>query len=144
MSEKWIWSRNEDEELWVNGREDSKEDAVETGRNEIKSDNRINKELGNPERIEKFYIGRCKKYIPPSPNADEIIENLYEIMCYDFPDDVALEYLTKINIDEEKLLQEKLDNTWSEWLEETNNDTNLFNIVDIEEIKVYPEKKEGE
>lgn len=133
---KWTWTRNRNEEIWSNGREDSREAAIEAARMEIKSDNMINEELDISERQEKFYVGRCQYYAPPSPNADEIIEELYEKMCYEFSEDVVYDYLASITTEEEKLLQEKLDKAWDEWLEETEKYPDVFTIIDVEEVEV--------
>jgi hypothetical protein len=129
MEEKWTWARKESQDVWMNGQYSSREIAIEQA-----------KMTAIDEGLENIYIGKCEAYLPGSPNADIVIERLGDSLCDEFPTDIVEDYILNISVDDGNLLQEKLDNAWSEWLEETDNYPNLYKIADVGEVKVYPKK----
>ena len=136
MSEKYTWARNKNQEVWGNGQFENKEDAIKQGRAELQHEN----DTFELENYEVFYIGKCQPYVPGSPDAELTLERLGDRMCDEFLPDMVEDFILDISIEDTRLLQEKLDNAWNEWLEETDNYPNLYKIADVEEIKVYPEQ----
>jgi len=130
---KWTWVRDEDQGVWMNGHCETKEGAIRDGRNEIQQENK-DFELENRE---KFYIGKLSKYIPAPPDADLVLERLGDRMCDVFEPDMVEDYLLDISIDDVALLHNKLDKVWNDWMRETENYPNLFEVIEIEEVNVY-------
>jgi hypothetical protein len=60
-------------------------------------------------------------------------------MCDVFEPDMVEDYLLDISIDDVALLHNKLDKVWNDWMRETENYPNLFEVIEIEEINVYPD-----
>ena len=125
MKEKWTWARKESQDLWMNGQYGSKEGAIEHA-----------KIVAIDEGLENIYIGKCKSYIPRSPDADIIIEKLGDRLCDEFPSDIVEDYILSITTKDTNLLQEKLDNVWRDWLAITEKYPDMYKIIEIEEVKI--------
>jgi len=132
---KWTWVRDEGQELWMNGFYETKEAAICDGRDEIQVEN---KEF-ELENREKFYIGKCDKYIPGPPNADLILEQMWDRMNDEFQPDIVEDFMNEISVKDDRLLQRKLEKAWNEWMEETQNYPNFYKIIEVEEVNVYPD-----
>jgi len=132
---KWTWVRDEGQELWMNGFYETKEAAICDGRDEIQVEN----EEFELENRKKFYIGKVSKYIPAPPDAALVLERLGDRMCDVFEPDMVEDYLLDISIDDVALLHNKLDKVWNDWMRETENYPNLFEVIEIEEVNVYPD-----
>lgn len=128
MVEKWTWAREEDQELWMNGQFDSKEEAIEQASIEVESEDR-----------DVIFVGKCNPIIPAPPSADNIIDRMGDSLCDIAQNDLVDDYVMSISLEDESLLQEKLDNMWSEWLEETDNYPSMFEVIDIEKVNIKKE-----
>ena len=124
MQEKWTWARKENQDLWMNGQYDSKEEAIDQARNEVKA------EGGNV-----IFVGKCEPVIPTPPFANNIIEQMGDRLCDEFPLDIVEDYILSITTKETNLLQEKLDNIWNDWLAITDKYPDMYKVIEIEEVE---------
>jgi hypothetical protein len=134
---KYTWARRANQEIWMNGNYENREDAIEAGTNEIKSDNIINQALGiEGQTLDKFYVGKSEQVIPKAPDADLILGIMWDELSDDHHLDLVESAMLDIKREEINLLQEKLNKIWDEWLDETDHIPNLYTVKDIEEVKI--------
>jgi hypothetical protein len=131
---KWIINLNEDG-TWGSLEEfDSKEEAISYGKENFEG---IYEEENGEKfdlEIEKkvFYVGQIERYVP-SVCASSLVEQIAENAC-DEVGEVAEDYLYDVSKEDIQLLEERLNDVLSNWIDETNNRPTFWKIVNIETV----------
>jgi hypothetical protein len=126
---KWTYELF-NEEVWTSGENfDTKEEAIEAGREAIKDDKL---------EIDFFWIGQIVDYIP-TINEYRIIDDLVEDAAEQCGE-VSDSFLDGMTEEQIKQLGLLLNETLNKWLEETKNQPNFYRIVNVESIAVKEDK----
>jgi hypothetical protein len=131
---KWILNLNEDG-TWGSLEEfDSKEEAISYGKKNF--DGIYEEENGEKldSELEKkvFYVGQIERYVP-SVCVNSLMEQIAE-NAFDEVGEVAEDYLYDVSKEDIQLLEERLNDVLSNWIDETNNKPTFWKIVNIENV----------
>ena len=133
---KWIINLVEDD-IWDSINEfNSKEEAILYGKENFE-------EIYEEEKGEKFdsriyskvfYVGKIERFIP-SINVDSLLDDIVD-NAYDEVGEVAEGFLSLISKEEYDLLEERLNEALSEWLDETRNQPTFWKVSNVEKVIV--------
>lgn len=123
---KWMYSIGEND-VWISGKYDTKEEAIE----DLKKDYF----LMNHED-ETCYVGKIEHYCPLI-DVDDVIERLQEDACECCGE--ASDGFLGATGDEINELHDMLNKVFNEWLDKYNHQPTFGKIVDIEEIPMNVE-----
>jgi hypothetical protein len=128
MNNKWIYNFG-DEETWYSSEEfNTKEEAISGA---IK----YAKEEYEPTGCITFYVGQTEDYILKL-GTESLIEQILD-NAYGTIGSVAEDWLDYKELEKNgslAILDERLNRVFDEWMTETNNQPNFYEVVNIEEI----------
>lgn len=120
-TDKYVWSENE--EMFNSEEFDTIEEALEDAKQYI----------DYPTIV---YIGKVKEVNELDIiNASRIIDDVREAV-YEQAGEVSEDFLDKVTDEQEKMLKEKVEKVFYEWLKETKNIPSFFAVRDIKEFNV--------
>ena len=124
MSVKYCWETDQFNDPWRHGLHESIEECIqEAKKNDVSPG-------------EKIFIGEAIPYIPQI-SADSVCELLMEDSTEYAPEDSDWPHFERgKGWLGEDLLQEKLDKLLKEWLDETNQHPNFYQIDSVREVMV--------
>lgn len=125
--ENWIVQLSEKEtDIWHSDIDcDSREEALRLGAMYAKE-----------EGLKSFWIGRILACGMSNISVDSILEDAQE-QLFDEVGEVAETYLDNTTTEQEKELEEKLNEVFYEWHKKHNLFPTCYMVQDIEQIKVY-------
>lgn len=128
MSEKYSWSENQTDEIWMNGIFDSVEECLKDAVNQGKKPG------------ENIAIGICQDYVPHI-SADTLLDQVSED-AYGEVGEVAEgwpEFENRKGYKDIDKLQEKIDKALGEWLNETNQVPGFYKILPLADPVTIPQ-----
>ena len=129
-TEKWTW-KVWNIEIWINNPVGTRDEAIKRGIEKAKL-------LG----LDRFSIGKCEDAgisLVDHVNILEYIQDHIEDHIYCEHGEAASDWYENLPDDDVNLLKKMLNDTCVKWFEITENNPNLYNIVDIEEIVIEEE-----
>lgn len=119
--DKWCYSLNGEE---YEGLYDSKEDAIEEGN-----------ERAYENEQETFWVGKAEKTFVPGVDVENLLENIRDNACAE-GGEFAEDYLMHTTTEQERELEEKLNEVLHEWLDKYKHEVNFYSVIGEEEIAV--------
>lgn len=123
--ENWIVKLSEEApEIWYSDIEcGSKEEAIKLGSESAKEGN-----------LKSFWIGRTVACGMSSISVDRVLDDARE-QLYDEVGEVSETYLDNTSTEQDKELEEKLNEVFYEWHKKHNLFPTCFTVEDVEQIK---------
>ncbi|MCC0686137.1 hypothetical protein [Clostridioides sp. ZZV14-6345] len=133
---KEIWLYSWDDEYFESDEYESKKDAVEAAKEELR-------ELGELKDFEQVYVGKREDVSIPSINVEYVLEHVQELIDDGFGE-VGEGWITRIEVEDRIILSDRLNKVFLTWIEEFGHNATWFKIVDVEEIEIVEEVAESE
>lgn len=130
-NEKWMYQIGKSD-IWTSSeRFETKEEAIEAGREEAIAENKF---CSEKNQYEKFYVGQIEKCnVLYGVDVDSILGNIVENVC-DEAGEAAEDYLRDVTREHMTELEEKLNDVLFAWMDEHRYKPNFFKIVNEETI----------
>lgn len=123
---KWTYEFNLKTDIWRQGLFDTKEEAIEEAKSELKyydySDGTIR-------------IGECKEVLNYGIDVDSVLEDISESV-YSEVGEAAEDYLRYVNKNEKEELNDKLNEVFFEWQEKYGHKPEYYTIENEEFINI--------
>lgn len=132
---KWVVNISEDG-IWSSIDEfNTKEQAITFGKTEFEDiyEDEVGEKHDSATYKKVFYVGQIEKFIP-YVNVDSVLDNVVE-NAYDEVGEVVEGFLGSVSKEEYGFLEERLNDAFKTWLDETKNHPTFWKIVNVEKIE---------
>ncbi|EMJ5875660.1 hypothetical protein KWU03_14965 [Clostridioides difficile] len=124
MKDVWLYSW--DDEYFASDEFESKEEAIEAAKKELKM-------FGHLE--ENVYIGKREDVSLPGVDTEDVLERVQELIDNEF-DEYGEDWITRIKDEDRKILDDRLNKVFENWINEFGYKPTWFKVVDVEEIEL--------
>ncbi|EMM2322697.1 hypothetical protein SI856_003825 [Clostridioides difficile] len=131
--QKDIWLYSWDDEYFASDEYESKEEAVEAAKEELK-------EFGN--FAESIYVVKREDVSLPGLDTEDVLERVQELINNKF-DEYGEDWITRIEDEDRKILDDRLNEVFKKWIDEFGYKPYWFVVTDTEEIELNEVANEG-
>ncbi|EGT4112359.1 hypothetical protein [Clostridioides difficile] len=124
--QKDIWLYSWDDEYFASDEYESKEEAIEAAKKELKM-------TGEFQKI--VYVGKKEEVDIPEIDAEEILERVQDRIDDEYGE-CGEGWITYIKEEDIKLLDNRLNEVFSKWIDEFGYKSFWFVVTDTEEIEL--------
>lgn len=132
MEGKWMYELCNGE-VWQGEYFDTREQAIDAGKKELITLNKLRKEKGR-KVTKSFQVGQVATVSPAGVDVDFILENVAENTTEGM--EAGEDYLNNVTQEHSEELEQKLNDVLFAWMKEHGYEPDFFEIVNIAEISI--------
>ncbi|HBG2558362.1 hypothetical protein OKR31_18655 [Clostridioides difficile] len=133
MKDVWLYSW--DDEYFSDDEYESKEEAIEAAKEELLKFREFGECIYDKEFGELVYVGKKEDVSLPGIDVEDTLERVQELIDDEF-EDYSEDWITRIKDEDRKILDDRLNKVFENWINEFGYKSTWFKVVDVEEIEL--------
>ncbi|HBE9318568.1 hypothetical protein M1076_19275 [Clostridioides difficile] len=133
MKDVWLYSW--DDEYFSDDEYESKEEAIEAAKEELLKFREFGEYIYDKEFGELVYVGKKEDVSLPGIDVEDTLERVQELIDDEF-EDYSEDWITRIKDEDRKILDDRLNKVFENWINEFGYKSTWFKVVDVEEIEL--------
>ncbi|HBF2562748.1 hypothetical protein [Clostridioides difficile] len=135
QSKKDVWLYSWDDECFSDDEYESREEAIEAAKEELLKFREFGEGIYDKEFGELVYVGKREDVSLPGIDVEDTLERVQELIDDEF-EDYSEDWITRIKDEDRKILDDRLNKVFENWINEFGYKPTWFKVVDVEKIKL--------